>query len=91
MCAARAIQGGAPSRATTTWSALEGEKLIALSAAHPHQQLIDRHSMSQLISPSCAPNPSDQNRAKKLPPGAEEFVWFLKSYIATWAGRAGVL
>jgi hypothetical protein len=31
------------------------------------------------------------SRAEKLPPGAEEFVSFLKSYIATWAGRAGVL
>ena len=31
------------------------------------------------------------SRAKELPPGAEEFIAFLKSYIATWAGRAGVL
>jgi LysR family transcriptional regulator, carnitine catabolism transcriptional activator len=31
------------------------------------------------------------NRGKELPPGAEEFTSFLKSYIATWAGRAGVL
>jgi DNA-binding transcriptional LysR family regulator len=31
------------------------------------------------------------NRGKELPPGAEEFTAFLKSYIATWAGRAGVL
>ncbi|MBC8024682.1 MAG: LysR family transcriptional regulator [Steroidobacteraceae bacterium] len=31
------------------------------------------------------------NRGKELPPGAEEFAAFLKSYIATWAGRAGVL
>jgi LysR family carnitine catabolism transcriptional activator len=30
-------------------------------------------------------------RGRKLPPGAEEFTSFLKSYIATWAGRAGVL
>jgi LysR family transcriptional regulator, carnitine catabolism transcriptional activator len=31
------------------------------------------------------------NRAKKLPPGAEEFMSFLQSYIARWAGRAGIL
>jgi len=30
-------------------------------------------------------------RAKELPPGADELTSFLKSYIATWAGRAGVL
>jgi LysR family carnitine catabolism transcriptional activator len=30
-------------------------------------------------------------RGKQLPPGADEFTSFLKSYIATWAGRAGVL
>ena len=31
------------------------------------------------------------SRDKELPSGAEEFTSFLKSYIATWAGRAGVL
>jgi LysR family transcriptional regulator, carnitine catabolism transcriptional activator len=31
------------------------------------------------------------NRAKKLPAGADEFAEFLKSYIAGWAGQAGVL
>jgi LysR family transcriptional regulator, carnitine catabolism transcriptional activator len=31
------------------------------------------------------------SRARELPPGADEFTSFLKSYIATWAGRAGVL
>ena len=31
------------------------------------------------------------NRGKELPPGADELTSFLKSYIATWAGRAGVL
>jgi hypothetical protein len=31
-------------------------------------------------------------RGKELPAGAEEFTTtFLKSYITTWAGRAGVL
>ncbi len=30
-------------------------------------------------------------RGTELPQGAEEFTSFLKSYIATWAGRAGVL
>jgi LysR family carnitine catabolism transcriptional activator len=31
------------------------------------------------------------NRGKKLPAGVDEFTAFLKSYIARWAGRAGVL
>ena len=31
------------------------------------------------------------SRGKELPPGAQEFTSFLKSYIATWAGRSGVL
>jgi len=31
------------------------------------------------------------NRAKKLPTGTEEFMSFLQSYIARWAGRAGIL
>ena len=30
-------------------------------------------------------------RAKKLPPGADEFTAFLKTYLARWAGHAGVL
>jgi LysR family carnitine catabolism transcriptional activator len=30
-------------------------------------------------------------RGRELPPGADEFTSFLKSYIATWAGRTGVL
>ena len=48
--------------------------------------------MSQLISPVVRIEfHLISNRAKKLPPGAEEFTSFLKSYIATWAGRAGVL
>jgi LysR family transcriptional regulator, carnitine catabolism transcriptional activator len=31
------------------------------------------------------------NRGRKLPPGADHFTSFLKSYIARWAGRAGIL
>jgi len=30
-------------------------------------------------------------RGKEMPPGADAFISFLKSYIATWAGRADVL
>jgi LysR family transcriptional regulator, carnitine catabolism transcriptional activator len=30
-------------------------------------------------------------RGKELPSAADEFTTYLKSYIATWAGRAGVL
>src|SRR5215468_9920145 len=135
---ARAARDDVPARATTSWSALEGETLIALSPEHPHQQLIDKHlreagvkvhagSVVNLLDTQMALveaeegiaiipsfgmfacrnrkvvmsrliNPVAQlefhlisNRAKQLPPGAEEFVAFLKSYIARWAGRAGVL
>jgi DNA-binding transcriptional LysR family regulator len=35
---ARAAQDNIQPRRTTTWSALEGETLISLSAGHPHQQ-----------------------------------------------------
>jgi len=31
------------------------------------------------------------NRGKQLPPGANDFTCFLQSYIARWAGRAGIL
>ena len=31
------------------------------------------------------------SRGRELPTGVDEFTSFLKSYIATWAGRAGVL
>jgi DNA-binding transcriptional LysR family regulator len=135
---ARPARDGVPIRATTTWSALNGETLIALSSGHPHQQLIDKHLaqsgvkvrigstvnlldtqialveaeegiaiipsfgmpacrnrkivVSQLINPVARFDfHLISNRAKELPPGADDFTSFLKSYIATWAGRAGVL
>jgi LysR family transcriptional regulator, carnitine catabolism transcriptional activator len=135
---ARAAKDDVPPRATTTWSALDGETLIALSSGHPHQELIDKHLaqtgvkvqigsvvnlldtqialveaeegiaiipsfgmpacrnrkvvMSQLINPAVRFDfHLISSRGKQLPPGADEFTSFLKSYIATWAGRAGVL
>jgi LysR family carnitine catabolism transcriptional activator len=48
--------------------------------------------MSQLIDPVVNLEFYQiSNRGKKLPPGAEEFTAFLKTYIARWAGRTGVL
>jgi LysR family transcriptional regulator, carnitine catabolism transcriptional activator len=135
---ARPARDDVPARATTTWSALNGETLISLSAGHPHQQLIDRHvaqagvkvrigSVVNLLDTQIALVEAEEgiaiipsfgmpacrnrkvvvsqlnspavrfdfhlisNRGKKLPPEAAEFTSFLKSYIATWAGRAGVL
>jgi LysR family transcriptional regulator, carnitine catabolism transcriptional activator len=135
---ARAAIDGAPSRSTTSWSALEGETLIALSPGHPHQQLIDKHlaqagvkvkigSVVNLLDTQIALVEAEEgiaiipsfglpvcrnrkvvmsrlvnpvarfefhlisNRAKQLPPEAEEFTEFLKSFIARWAGSAGVL
>jgi LysR family transcriptional regulator, carnitine catabolism transcriptional activator len=48
--------------------------------------------MSQLINPVVRFDfHLISSRARELPPGAAEFTSFLKSYVATWAGRAGVL
>jgi LysR family transcriptional regulator, carnitine catabolism transcriptional activator len=48
--------------------------------------------MSQLINPVVRFDfHLISSRARELPPGAEEFTSFLKSYVATWAGRTGVL
>jgi LysR family transcriptional regulator, carnitine catabolism transcriptional activator len=48
--------------------------------------------MSKLISPVVHLEVHQiSSRGKKLPPGADEFTAFLKSYIARWAGQAGVL
>jgi LysR family transcriptional regulator, carnitine catabolism transcriptional activator len=135
---ARAAKDDIPLHKTTTWSALDGETLISLSADHPHQQLIDKHlaqagvkvrigSIVNLLDTQLALVEAEEgiaivpsfgmpacrnrkvvltqlihpvvrfdfhlisNRGRQPPPGAEEFASFLKSYIATWAGRAGVL
>jgi DNA-binding transcriptional LysR family regulator len=134
----RADKDGARQRASTTWSALNGQTLISLSPINPHQQLIDTHLaqagvvwrrgmvvnfldtqialvetdegiaiipsfglpvcrnrkvvMSRLIKPVVDLEFHQiSNRGKKLPPEADEFTAFLKSYIARWAGRSGVL
>ncbi len=48
--------------------------------------------MSQLINPVVRFDfHMISRRGRELPPGADEFTAYLKSYIATWAGRAGVL
>src|ERR1700692_788018 len=48
--------------------------------------------MSQLINPVVRFDfHMISRRGRELPPGADEFTSFLKSYIAIWAGRAGVL
>jgi len=48
--------------------------------------------MSRLINPIVNLEFSQiSTRARKLPPGADEFSAFLKTYVARWAGHAGVL
>jgi DNA-binding transcriptional LysR family regulator len=48
--------------------------------------------LSRLISPVVHLDLSwISHRGKKLPAGADEFTSFLRSYIAGWAGRAGIL
>jgi LysR family transcriptional regulator, carnitine catabolism transcriptional activator len=134
----RADLDGTLRRASTKWSALNGQTLISLPPNSPHQRLIDKHLrktgvrwqrglvvnfldtqialveadegiaiipsfglpvcrnrkvvMSRLVNPVVHLE-FDQisNRGKKLPPGADEFTAFLKTHIARWAGRAGVL
>lgn len=125
-------------RTTMTWSALNGETLIALRPSSPIQKVIDKqlarskvvvHTVDVLNSldtqlamveaghgiaiipsfgiPACrnrklvttrltSPIVSVdfhqiRNRATRLPEGAEAFTGFLQSYIARWAGRAGIL
>jgi LysR family carnitine catabolism transcriptional activator len=125
-------------RASTTWSALKGERLISLTAGNLVQQFIDKHlaRIGVALNPCAAFNYLDtqiamveagegiaiipsfvlpacrnrkvvlsrlvnpvvnldfcwiSNRGKKLPAGADDFTSFLKSYIARWAGRAGIL
>ena len=125
-------------RASITWSALKGEKLISLYPHSPIQKIINKHLaeagiaptqtvfinlldtqiamveadegiaiipsfgiaacrnrkivMSRLINPVVEMNLHlISNRGKRLPPGADEFAAFLKSFIARWAGRAGLL
>jgi LysR family transcriptional regulator, carnitine catabolism transcriptional activator len=134
----RADKIGAPHRAATTWSALNGQTLISMAPINPHQQIINKYLaktgavcqrgavvnlldtqialveadegiaiipsfgvpvcrnrkvvMSRLINPIVNLDFSQiSTRARKLPPGADEFSAFLKTYIARWAGHAGVL
>jgi DNA-binding transcriptional LysR family regulator len=48
--------------------------------------------MSRLINPVVHTDFNEIRHAgRKLPPVAEEFTYFLQSYIARWAGRSGVL
>jgi DNA-binding transcriptional LysR family regulator len=128
----------APRRATTTWSALKGERLILQVPTSAVGQLIARHLaragvaarpamvlnrldtliamveagegisvvpsfalpvcqhrnvvMSRLINPAVTLDFYQiRSRGRALPPAAEDFTSFLQSYIARWAGRAGIL
>jgi DNA-binding transcriptional LysR family regulator len=134
----RADKIGAFHRASTTWSALNGQTLISMPPTVPHQQIInkylaktgavcERDVLVNLLDTQIALVEADEGiaiipsfgvpvcrnrkvvvsrlinpivnlefyqistRAKKLPPGADEFTAFLKTYIARWAGHAGVL
>jgi LysR family carnitine catabolism transcriptional activator len=124
-------------RATTTWSALKGEKLISLPPSIPLQQLVDGHfakagiacqpyltvnylntqiamveagegvaiipsyglpacrsrklAMSRLVNPVVPLDFSQIRLGGRKFPAAEEFTSFLQSYIASWAGRSGIL
>jgi hypothetical protein len=51
--------------------------------------------MARKVAPRCQLVRFDfhmiSRRGTELPAGADEFTSFFKSYIAAWAGRAGVL
>jgi len=130
--------GGASARSSTNWSALKGEKIIALQPSLPIRQFVDRHlaRVGIVYQPSLVVNylntqiamvaagegiaivpsfalPECQSRnlvmsrlvnpvvpldllqirrgGRRVPPIAEEFTSFLRSYIASWAERSGVL
>jgi LysR family transcriptional regulator, carnitine catabolism transcriptional activator len=125
-------------RAATSWSALKGEKIIALQPQIPLQQFIDKHlSRAGIVyEPTLVVNylntqlamvgageglaivpsfalPECQKRGLQtsrltdpvvhldlcqirkggntLPPVAEEFTSFLRTYIGSWAGKSGIL
>lgn len=135
---ARPSSEPAKQRATITWSALNGETLIALRPSSPIQKVIDRqlarskvavhtgdvlnsldtqlamveagHGIAIIPSfgiPACRNRKlittrltspivtvdfhQIRNRATRLPEGADAFTGFLQSYIARWAGSAGIL
>jgi LysR family carnitine catabolism transcriptional activator len=125
-------------RASITWSALNGEKLILLPSHSPIQEVVDKHlahagaipresSSINLLDTQIAMVEADEgiavipsfglmacrnrrvvmsrlinpvveiefhqisNRGKKLPPGADDFTEFLKSFFTRAAGRSDVL
>jgi LysR family transcriptional regulator, carnitine catabolism transcriptional activator len=133
-----ADDASAPKRATTTWSALKGERLISLAASIPLQQFADhvlakagiasepamvvnypttqialaeagegvaiipsyalpycrnrKIAVSRLVSPVVRLDLQQIWRAgRKLPPVAEEFTSFLRNYIESSAGGAGIV
>jgi hypothetical protein len=67
---------------TTTWSSLEGERMIALSSDHPHQQLIDK----QLAQPAVKAQLACQRTA-----AGSGRVYLLPHKLHCHVGRAGVL
>jgi LysR family transcriptional regulator, carnitine catabolism transcriptional activator len=134
----RPKSSNARAHASTSWSALKGERIIALQPSLPIRQVVDKHlaKAGVVYQPSLVLNylntqiamvaagegiaivpsfalPDCQNRklvmsrlvnpvvpldflqirrgGRKLPPIAEEFTVFLRSYIASWAERSGVL
>jgi LysR family transcriptional regulator, carnitine catabolism transcriptional activator len=125
-------------RTSTTWSALQRERVISLTPNQLVQQFIDKHlaRLGLVLHPCAAFNyldtqiamveagegvaiipsfvlPACRNRkvalvrlinpvvnvdfswtskrGRKLPPAAGEFISFLQSFIARWAGRTGIL
>jgi LysR family carnitine catabolism transcriptional activator len=134
----RPDSGEAPRRASTTWSALKGERLILQAPTNAVRLLIDQHLaragvaarpamvlnrldtmiamveagegiavipsyalpvgryrqvvMSRLTNPTVTLDFHQiRSRGRTLPTAGDDFTAFLQSYIARWAGRAGVL
>ena len=128
----------APRSASTTWSALKGERLILQAPTNAVRLLIDQHLaragvaaqpamvlnrldtmiamveagegiavipsyalpvgryrqvvMTRLTNPTVTLDFHQiRSRGRTLPTAGDDFTAFLQSYIARWAGRAGVL
>ena len=60
---------------------------LVWAAGMPRPKSIDEPILSPVVNLEFH---QISNRGKNLPLGADEFTIFLKTHIASWAGRAGV-
>jgi DNA-binding transcriptional LysR family regulator len=85
--------GGVANLLDTQIASVEADEGIAIIASFGLPACRNRKVvMRRLIDPVVTLDFHQiSRRGKPMPPGADDFAAFLKAYIATWAGRAGVL